>query len=83
MTNSYKENFEKTRLAGTIAAGALDEVAKIVRPGIQTDEIDKLCYEYINDHGAYSAPLFIEGFQNRVVHLLIMLFVMEFHLIKF
>ena len=62
MIENYKEAFEKTRLAGTIASGALDEVAKIVKPGIKTDEIDKLCYEYINDHGAYSAPLFYRGF---------------------
>ena len=62
MSNSYKESFEKTRLAGIIAAGALDEVAKIVKPGIQTAEIDNLCYEYLNDHGAYSAPLYYRGF---------------------
>tara|TARA_Y100000591_G_scaffold329293_1_gene357568 strand:+ start:733 stop:1488 length:756 start_codon:yes stop_codon:yes gene_type:complete len=62
MNENYKEAFEKTKTAGTIAAGALDEVSKIIRPGIQTDEIDKICYEYINDHGAYSAPLFYRGF---------------------
>ena len=62
MSESYKESFEKTKKAGEIAAGALDEVAKIIKPGIQTDEIDKLCYEYINDNGAYSAPLFYRGF---------------------
>ena len=62
MSESYKESFEKTKKAGEIAAGALDEVAKIIKPGIQTDKIDKLCYEYINDNGAYSAPLFYRGF---------------------
>ena len=62
MKDSYKESFEKTKKAGEIAAGALDEVAKIIKPGIQTDAIDKLCYEYIKDCGAYSAPLFYRGF---------------------
>ena len=62
MSENYKEAFEKTRLAGTIAAGALDEVAKIAKPGLRTDEIDKLCYEFLGDHGAYSAPLFYRGF---------------------
>jgi len=62
MNESYKEAFEKTKKAGEIAAGALDEVAKVIRPGIQTDKIDKLCYEYIKDYGAYSAPLFYRGF---------------------
>ena len=60
--NDFKEAFEKTRIAGAIAAGALDEVSKIVRPGISTDYIDKVCYEFINDHKAYSAPLFYRGF---------------------
>ena len=62
MNENYKEAFHKTRLAGSIAAGALDEVAKIVKAGIKTEEIDKLCYEFINDHKAYSAPLFYRGF---------------------
>ena len=29
MIENYKEAFEKTKLAGTIASGALDEVAKV------------------------------------------------------
>jgi methionyl aminopeptidase len=62
MTNNIKESFEKSRIAGSIAAGALDEVAKIIKPGISTDDIDKVCYEFINDHKAYSAPLFYRGF---------------------
>ena len=62
MKEKYKEAFEKTKIAGKIAAKALDEVAKIIKPGIQTDTIDKLCYEYIKDCGAYSAPLFYRGF---------------------
>ena len=62
MILNYKEAFEKTRLAGSIAAAALDEVSKIAIPGVLTKDIDKLCYEFINDHGAYSAPLFYRGF---------------------
>ena len=62
MNKNFKEAFEKTKIAGSIAAGALDEVSKIVKPGISTNEIDKTCYEYINDHKAYSAPLYYRGF---------------------
>ena len=62
MSENFKEAFEKTKIAGSIAAGALDEVDKIVKPGVSTNQIDKLCYEYINDHGAFSAPLFYRGF---------------------
>ena len=56
------ESFEKTKIAGSIASGALDEVNNIIKPGLSTLEIDKLCYEYINDHNAYSAPLYYRGY---------------------
>ena len=56
------EAFDGTRKAGAIASGALDEVAKIIKPGIKTDQIDKLCFDFINDNSAYSAPLFYRGF---------------------
>ena len=62
MDTNFKEAFEKTRIAGAVASGALDEVARIIKPGISTDQVDKLCYEYINDNNAYSAPLFYRGF---------------------
>ena len=54
MKEDFKEAFDKTRIAGSIASGALDEVAKIIKPGVSTGEIDKICYEYINDNKAYS-----------------------------
>ena len=62
MSENFKEAFEKTKIAGSIAAGALEEVDKIIKPGVSTDLIDKICYDFINDHKAYSAPLFYRGF---------------------
>ena len=62
MVENFKEAFEKTKIAGSIAAGALDEVNKIIKPGISTNKIDKVCYEFINDNKAFSAPLFYRGF---------------------
>jgi len=62
MNLNIEESFKKTKVAGSIASGALDEVSKIIKPGISTDEIDKLCYEFIKDNGAYSAPLFYRGY---------------------
>ena len=62
MTEKFTEAFEKTKVAGAIAAGALNEVNKIIKPGISTNVIDKICYDYINDHNAFSAPLFYRGF---------------------
>ncbi len=62
MTDENIEAFEGTKKAGSIASAALDEVTKIIEPGITTEKIDKLCFEFINDSGAYSAPLFYRGF---------------------
>ena len=62
MNEDIQKAFKATRVAGSIAAGALDEVAKAIKPGITTNQIDSLCYEYINDNDAYSAPLFYRGF---------------------
>ena len=62
MNDEIKESFEKTKIAGSIAAGALDEVSKAIKPGISTNKIDKICYEFINDNQAYSAPLYYRGF---------------------
>ena len=56
------EKFESIKLAGSIAAGALDEITHIIKPGIKTSEIDDLCYQYINDHKAFSAPLYYRGY---------------------
>ena len=39
MDKNYKA-FEKTKIAGIVAAGALDEIAKIAKPGIRTEEFD-------------------------------------------
>ena len=34
----------------------------LLKPGITTDQLDKICYEFIRDNGGYSAPLFYRGF---------------------
>ena len=62
MTDKMLEAFDGTREAGSIASSTLDEITKIIKPGITTNKIDKFCFEYINDNGAYSAPLFYRGF---------------------
>ena len=62
MNENLIEGFEGTRKAGLIASATLDEVSSIIKPGITTKEIDNLCYEFINDHKGYSAPLFYRGY---------------------
>ena len=62
MNKDILESFEKTRVAGSIASAALDEVSSLIQPGITTRQIDDLCYEFISDHKGYSAPLFYRGY---------------------
>lgn len=60
------ETIEKMRIAGRIAAGALIEVGNNVRPGITTDELDRIGHEYVCDHGAYPSTLGYRGFPKSL-----------------
>ena len=62
MIADYKEPFDQIRVAGALAARTLDEVTSYVKPGVMTEKLDKICYEFIKDNGGYSAPLFYKGF---------------------
>ena len=62
MIADYKESFDQIRVAGALAARTLDEVTSYVKPGVMTEKLDKICYEFIKDNGGYSAPLFYKGF---------------------
>ena len=64
--NSYLEKFEKMRIAGNLAARTLDMLTENIKPGISTDQIDKLGYEFIRDNGGYSAPLYYRGFKKSL-----------------
>ena len=62
MKNDYKESFEAMKIAGGLAAETLDIITSYIKPGITTNNIDKICYEFIRDNGGYSAPLYYRGF---------------------
>jgi methionyl aminopeptidase len=51
------ETVERMRIAGRIAADALETVGKAVTPGITTDELDRIVHEYLCDLGAYPSTL--------------------------
>ena len=52
------EEIEKMRELGRLVAEALDYIGQFVKPGITTNEIDKLVYDYhVNVQGGYPAPL--------------------------
>ncbi len=56
------EVIEAMRVAGRIAARALAAGGAAVRPGVTTDEIDRVVHEYLCDHGAYPSTLGYRGF---------------------
>ena len=66
MNNKYSEKFEKMKIAGNLAASTLDMITDFVKPGVSTNKIDQLCYEFIRDNGGYSAPLFYRGFKKSL-----------------
>jgi len=56
------EQVEKIRAAGTIAARAIALVGENAKPGITTDELDRIAHEYIISEGAYPSTLGYRGF---------------------
>lgn len=61
-----KEDFEKMRKAGKLAAEILDFIAPFVKEGIATDELNKLCHDKIIENGAIPAPLNYRGFPKSI-----------------
>ena len=58
---------EAMRLAGRLTAEVLDMVGQYVVPGVSTDEIDRICHEYIvNVQQAIPAPLGYRGYPKSV-----------------
>ena len=64
--NNYLDKFEKMRVAGKLASKTLDMITEYVKPGINTNKIDQLCYEFIRDNGGFSAPLFYRGYTKSL-----------------
>ncbi len=60
------EDFEGMRRAGRLAAETLDFITPHVEVGASTGELDRLCHEYILDHGAVPAPLGYRGFPKSI-----------------
>src|SRR5579872_3102191 len=60
------DDFEGMRRAGKLAAETLDFITPHVRPGVTTDELDRLCHEFVADRGGTSAPLGYRGFPKSV-----------------
>jgi methionyl aminopeptidase len=54
------------RIAGRIAAEALQVVGAAIQPGITMDELDRLGHEYLCDQQAYPSTLGYRGFPKSL-----------------
>jgi len=52
---------ERMRVAGRIAAQALEEVGRHVAPGVTTDDLDRIGHDFLCGQGAYPSTL---GYKN-------------------
>ncbi len=61
------DEIEKMRVAGRLAAEVLEMIEPHVRPGITTEELDRICHDYIvNVQKAVPAPLNYKGFPKSI-----------------
>jgi methionyl aminopeptidase len=58
--------FAGMRRAGRLAAEVLDMITPHVVPGVATATLDRLCHDFILDHGATPAPLHYRGYPKSI-----------------
>ncbi len=61
-----EKDFDGMRKAGRLAAETLDFITPYVVPGVTTEELDRLCHNYIVEHNAIPAPLNYKGFPKSI-----------------
>lgn len=61
-----REEIELMRESALIVSKTLGEIAKIIKPGISTLELDKIAEEFIRDHGAVPGFLGLYDFPNSL-----------------
>ena len=67
VTIKNKESIEKMRIACKLAAEVLEFITPSVVPGVTTEELDRLCHEYIvSKQQAIPAPLNYRGFPKSI-----------------
>ena len=60
------ETIAAMRIAGRIAAQALDAVEAAIAPGVTTDELDRIGHEFLVDNGAYPSTLGYRGYPKSL-----------------
>ncbi len=61
-----REEIELMRESALIVSKTLGEIAKVIKPGISTLELDKIAEEFIRDHGAIPGFLGLYDFPNSL-----------------
>ena len=61
-----EETIERIRRAGRIAADALELVGEAIRPGVTTDELDRIGHEYMISQDAYPSTLGYMGYPKSL-----------------
>ncbi len=61
-----EDEIELLRLSNKLVAQTLGEVAKFVKPGVSTLELDKIAEQFIRDNGGVPAFLNYHGFPNTL-----------------
>ena len=59
-------DFEGMRAAGRLAAETLDMIEEHVKVGVTTEELDRLCHNFITKRGAIPAPLGYKGYPKSI-----------------
>jgi methionyl aminopeptidase len=60
------EQIARIRAAGKIAAQAIQLVGEACRPGVTTDELDRIGHEFVVSQGAYPSTLGYRGFPKSI-----------------
>jgi methionyl aminopeptidase len=60
------EQIEKIRHSGKIAAQAIELVGRNAKPGITTDELDKIAHNFLIENGAYPSTLGYRGYPKSI-----------------
>ena len=60
------EDFAGMRRAGQLVAEALDMLAEHAKPGVTTEKLDKLLFDFAMDHGAMPATLNYRGYRKSI-----------------
>ncbi len=60
------EDFAAMRRAGQLVAEVLDLLAEHVKPGVATEKLDRLVFEFALDRGALPATLMYRGYEKSI-----------------